>query len=171
VDDFSAGAQALLIRRLTGTDARTFREVRLAGLQAHPDAFGSSWEEEAEHPPSWFEERVQNGYVAGCELDGALVGVAGLYRGDRLKTRHRGTLWGMYVAPQARRRGVGAELVQDIIDAARGTVEELNLTVAAHNEPAIRLYRRFGFADLGLDPHALKIGDAYVDEMLMRLAF
>ncbi len=61
--------------------------------------------------------------------------------------------------------------MHDIVETARQTVEELDLTVAAHNEPAIRLYRRFGFVQIGLDPHALKIGSTYIDEVMMRLAF
>ena len=170
MEAFATRAQTVIVRRLTGTDARTFREVRLDGLKAHPDAFASSWEDEAEHPLPWFEERLESGYVAGCELDGRLVGVAGLHRGEGLKTRHRGALWGVYVTDEARGRGVGSRLIERIIAEARGALEELSLSVAAHNEAAIRLYESFGFVRLGVDPHAFKVGDTYVDEVWMRLA-
>ena len=40
---------------------------------------------------------------------------------------------------------------------------------AAHNQPAISLYRRMGFADYGLDRHALRVNNKYVDEILMKL--
>ena len=130
------GAQTVIVRRLTGTDARTFRQVRLDGLKAHPDAFASSWEDEVEHALSWFEERLDSGYVAGCELDGRLVAVAGLHRSEGLKTRHRGGVWGVYVTTQARGHGVGSRLIERIIAEARGALEELSLSVAAHNEAA-----------------------------------
>jgi ribosomal protein S18 acetylase RimI-like enzyme len=159
----------MLVRRLTEADASAFKALRLAGLQAHPDAFGSSWEEEVAHPQSWFVDTLRGGYVAGCEAHETLLGMAGFLRGDRLKTKHRGTLWGMCVAPEARGLGVGAALVRQIIEEAKGMVEELNLTVAAHNEAALKLYDRLGFVRSGLDPHALKVGDRYVDEVLMRL--
>jgi RimJ/RimL family protein N-acetyltransferase len=48
-------------------------------------------------------------------------------------------------------------------------VEDLTLSVASHNEPAIGLYRRFGFTEYGHDRRALKVGGDYVDELLMRL--
>ena len=158
------------VRRLTGADAAIFREIRLQGLRDRPDAFASSWEEEEPYGLSWFRDRLETSYVAGCDIDGALVGVAGLARNDRIKTKHRGMLWGMYVAPQARRIGVGEEILQNIIDVARGGLEDLTLTVSAHNEGAIRLYRRLGFVEFGFDPKAVKIDDQYIDELLMRLA-
>jgi ribosomal protein S18 acetylase RimI-like enzyme len=99
------------------------------------------------------------------------VGIAGLRRADGLKTQHRATLWGMYVSPTARRQGIGAALVRLVIEKAREQVEELNLTVAAHNGAAISLYEAFGFVIFGVDKRALKVEGAYVDEVLMRFAF
>jgi ribosomal protein S18 acetylase RimI-like enzyme len=55
----------------------------------------------------------------------------------------------MYVIADERRHGVGLELVRAIIALAEGKVEELTLSVAAHNQPAVSLYRRMGFADYG----------------------
>lgn len=158
------------IRRLTGPDAEAFRRLRLVALQAHPDAFGSSVEEESPLPVAWFAERLDGGFVVGALQDNALVGVAGLHRNDRLKTRHRGVLWGMYVAPDARGLGVGAALAARVIEEARTDLEALDLTVAAHNAAAIRLYRSAGFEEIGRQARALKIGDGYVDEALMSLA-
>ncbi|WP_156963926.1 hypothetical protein [Muricoccus aerilatus] len=34
-------------RHLSTSDVAEYRDLRLAGLQAHPEAFGASWEEEA----------------------------------------------------------------------------------------------------------------------------
>ena len=159
----------MLVRQLKTADAASFRALRLAVLKDHPDAFGPSLEEESEQPLSFFVFKQKTAYEIGCETDSALVGIAGFSRGERLKTRHRGTLWGMYAAPESRGHGFGAALVQQIIGHAKSTVEELNLTVAAHNQSAIKLYERMGFVRIGLDPHALKIAGAYVDEVSMRL--
>jgi RimJ/RimL family protein N-acetyltransferase len=78
-------------------------------------------------------------------------------------------LWGMYVIADERRHGVGLELVRAIIALAKGKVEELTLSVAVHNQPAIGLYYRVGFADYGLDRRALRVDNEYVDEILMKL--
>lgn len=55
------------------------------------------------------------------------------------------------VAPQARRRGVGARLVARFLYQARlRGAEEAFLEVAAGNTAALALYRAHGFADAGL---------------------
>jgi ribosomal-protein-alanine N-acetyltransferase len=54
-------------------------------------------------------------------------------------------------APAYQRAGVATALILDGIHALRGTgVKHLSLEVAAHNEPAQALYRRFGFAPVGV---------------------
>lgn len=144
--------------------------MRLNGLRLHPDAFGSSFEEEVDRPVEAIAEALEAGFVAGCERSGLLVGVAGYRRNTHRKTRHRGGVWGMYVEPAARGLGIGERLLQAVIDRARGEVEDLLLTVAAHNAPAIALYRRLGFVEYGRDDRALRVDGADIDELLMKLA-
>jgi RimJ/RimL family protein N-acetyltransferase len=57
---------------------------------------------------------------------------------------------GMMVAAEWRGRGVGTALVTAAIEwaQARG-LHKLTLSVFPHNEAAIRLYRKFGFAEEG----------------------
>lgn len=160
---------ALEVRRLKGDDAAAFQALRLKGLRLSSDAFGSSFEEEVARPLERIVQALGNGYVAGCEQDGVLVGIGGLRIGQTIKTRHRGGIWGVYVDPDARGLGVGKRLMTALIDEARSQVEDVTLTVSAHNETAIGLYRSLGFEAYGLDRNALKLGDGYVDEMLMRL--
>lgn len=159
----------LQVRRLIGKDAAAFQALRLRGLRDHPDAFGSSWDEEADRPLTVIAEALDARFVAGCEQDGVLIGVGGIRRGDTVKTRHRAVIWGLYVDPAARGLGVGALLLSALLDHGRGRVEDITLTVSAHNEGARALYERFGFVEYGLDRRALKIGDTYVHERLMRL--
>lgn len=161
----------MIVEQLNEAEAIAFRELRLTALKLHPDAFGSSWEEEIARPLTWFATTLREGCVVGAKLDEELLGIAGLRRADGLKTRHRATLWGMYVSPTARRQGIGAGLVRFVIEKARDQVEDLNLTVAAHNRDAISLYEAFGFVIDGVDKRALKVEGVYIDEVLMRLAF
>ncbi len=162
---------ALQVRRLGASDAAAFQALRLSGLRLHPDAFGSSWEEEIARPLERTAEALASGFVAGCEQDGVLVGIGGLRIGHSVKTRHRGGIWGVYVDPGARGLGVGKRLMMALIEQARTEVEDLTLTVSAHNGTAIGLYASLGFELYGLDRGALKIDEAYIDEMLMRLVF
>jgi [ribosomal protein S18]-alanine N-acetyltransferase len=57
-------------------------------------------------------------------------------------------------APAYQRSGVATALILDGIHALRGTgVKHVSLEVAAGNEPAQALYRRFGFAPVGVRPN------------------
>ena len=91
----------------------------------------------------------------------------GLYVPGRIKQRHKGTVWGMYVREQARRRGLGAALLARL---PRSVVEEVRLTVVTTNTSAIRLYQRAGFQPYGVERRALKVSELYHDEMLMTLS-
>ena len=157
------------IRRLRPEDAEAYRPVRLAGLAQHPEAFGTAWDEEQPRPLDWFAERIAGNRVFGAWSATALLGVAGLMVPSGVKLRHRGVLWGMFVQPAARGTGAAAALVATVIDAAQGLVEEIDLTVTASNERAIRLYRAAGFEPYALDERALKVAGQYYDDILMRL--
>lgn len=156
------------LRRLLPADAAAYRALRLEGLECHPEAFGAAWEDEADKPLDWFAERLTTNLVIGGTVYGpGLEGVAGLMVPQGAKQRHRGVLWGMYVCPDARGTGLAAALVAQVLQAARGRVEAVRLTVVASNPAAIRVYRAAGFAEYGLERQALKLGRTYYDEMLM----
>lgn len=159
------------LRRLTASDAAGYRDLRLEGLRSHPEAFGASWEEEADKPLAWFAARLEGSAVfGGWRGDQPLAGVAGLLVPGTIKLRHRGTLWGMFVRPAARGMGLAAALVGCVIEHAATVVEEVQLTVVASNAAAVRSYTRAGFRQYGLDRRALKIGARYHDELLMVLS-
>jgi RimJ/RimL family protein N-acetyltransferase len=160
----------LKVRRLEAHDVAAYRELRLESLKSHPEAFGSSWEDESGKPDAWWTERLKTNTVFGGWIDDSpLLGVVGLYIHDTIKLRHKGMLVGMYVRPAARGSGLAAALVQRVIEQARGTVEEICLRVVASNTIAHRLYSAAGFEPYGLERRALKIGDEYFDEVLMAL--
>jgi len=87
------------------------------------------------------------------QLDGTLVAVAaGELVGElRVEPTYFGYgEIGMMVAAGWRGRGVGTALVAAAIDWARERgLHKLSLGVFPHNEAAIALYRKFGFADEG----------------------
>ena len=161
------------IRRLTAADAAAYRDTRLEGLAQHPDGFGSAWEDEVGQPLAWFEQRIVSAAVFGGFLgdENALAGVAGLIVPQGAKQRHKGVLMGIYVRPAARGTGMALALVQAVLSHARTVVEEVQLTVAPHNEAAQRLYRSVGFVEYAREPRSLKIDGKYQEAVLMTLPF
>jgi ribosomal protein S18 acetylase RimI-like enzyme len=166
----SDGGAPSVIRRLDASDAAAFRDIRLAGLRDDPAAFGATFEEEAALPPAAFADRLARNAVYGAEgPDGRLDGTCGLFVQDTAKLRHKGVVWGLFVRPEARGRGLGLALVRRVIAEAAGSVEELRLAVGAGNLAASRLYFRLGFRAHGREPRAMRVGGAYLDEVLMHL--
>jgi RimJ/RimL family protein N-acetyltransferase len=163
------------VRRLTAADAAAYRELRLEGLQQHPDGFGSAYEDEVDQPLSWFGQRLTDAAVFGGFLQqndasaASLDGTAGLVVPHGAKVKHKGALFGMYVRPVARGTGLSAAVVQAVLNHARGVVEEIQLTVSPDNEAALRLYRKVGFLEYAREPRALKVDGKYHDSVLMTL--
>ena len=162
------------IRRLGPADALAYRELRLRGLREHPDAFTSSHEEEAAKPVDAVLARLGEGAreaVYGAFEAGNLVGVVGIGREPRAKNRHKATVFGMYVAPEHARRGIGRALLEGLIDGARRQqgLEQLILTVTQTNAAAGALYERSGFRSFGVEPRAIRVGDTYFDKNHMIL--
>ncbi|MBX3606858.1 MAG: GNAT family N-acetyltransferase [Piscinibacter sp.] len=85
--------------------------------------------------------------MLSAELHGEVVGSAGVHpAGTALRRRHVMHL-GISVAREFQGRGVGSALMAAICDYADhwAGVLRLELTVYTDNEPAIALYRKFGF--------------------------
>jgi len=155
------------IRRLEVGDAAVYQALRLEALERHPEAFGSSVEDERLSTTTAVSDRLARSVVFGAFDGGRLVGTAGWYRMAGAKTAHRGKLWGVYVTASARGNGLAQALVERVLDDARGQVEQLHLSVTAGDDGSLRLYERLGFRSYGTEPRALKVDGAYFDELLM----
>lgn len=102
-------------------------------------------------------------YVAAELAGGELAGYAGLSA-----TGAEADVQTIAVAPSAQGRGVGALLLQGLLDeAARRGCTTVLLEVRADNAPAIRLYERHGFVRIALRRGYYQPGD--VDAHIMRL--
>jgi len=99
--------------------------------------------------------------------EGQIVGRLSLARDPHPASAHVADL-GMMVAASHRRRGIGRMLLDAAVAwARRSGVSKLELHVFPWNEPAIRLYERFGFEREGLRRgHYLRDG-VVVDALLM----
>jgi RimJ/RimL family protein N-acetyltransferase len=160
---------AMKIRALEPDDAPAVIALRREALSTSPLAFGASLDDD--RGLSLESMRSSLASVAGFAVLGAfegeaLVGMAGILRLEKLKSRHRAMIWGMFVTPTARRRGLGSALLGAAIDYARSWpgVVQVQLSVFDTAEDARRLYRRAGFREWGKEPRALQWEGRFVAE-------
>lgn len=131
---------------LTEDDWETFRDVRLRGLEEAPYAFGSTLAGEQQNTEADWRKRVKaRRLLVIAKAGDAVIGTVGAYGEPPVID-----LITMWVAPEARGRGVGAELVQHIIAHARASgCEAIKVAVSEDNDRAERLYARAGFVRTG----------------------
>ena len=102
-----------------------------------------------------------------AEDEEGVVGRLSVARDPHPASRHVADL-GLMVAASARRRGVGWALLEQAVAWAKASgVRKLELHVFPHNEPAIRLYERFGFVREGYRKQHYRRSRGYVDAILM----
>jgi len=163
------------IRVLHESDAQVYQELRLNSLKNNPEAFGSTYEREVKFSLETVGERLkptQDKFVLGAfDVSGSLFGKVTFVRENSLKTAHKGNVYGMYVAPKMRGKGLGKSLLLELIRKARDcdSLERINLTVVSTNDSAKKLYMSVGFEVYGVERNALKFNGQYFDEDLMAL--
>jgi len=169
-----AERSAVTIRALRREDAAAYRALRLRALAEHPEAFTSSAQEESAKSVEAMADRLAPGPAApqvvvfGAFANGALVGLVGLERDRRMKVRHRGLVFGMYVPDERSGQGIGQALLAAMV--AHATAEGLSqlvLTVTATNDHARHLYERAGFAPFWREPEAVIVGGTPYDKLHM----
>jgi ribosomal protein S18 acetylase RimI-like enzyme len=128
---------------------RGFRELRLRALRTDPLAFGSTEERERAFPDAEWVLRCERGateprsptFVA-VDADGTFRGMAGAFPAEGSIQ-----LWGMWVDPSARGRGLGGALLDRLLGylAELGADAEVALEVNPDQRTAVALYLRRGF--------------------------
>jgi RimJ/RimL family protein N-acetyltransferase len=158
---------------LTAADAAQYRSLMLEAYERAADAFTSTRDERQAEPESFWLKRIADptglNAAFGAFEDGQLLGTVALELSRKPKTRHKGLVIGMYVAPRARGSGAGRALMQAMLAHAESTAGLLTLvlTVTEGNQPAIELYRRFGFEAFGTEPMAILTPDGFKGKVHM----
>ena len=173
------GTDRFTVERITAERFPACWALRLRALRDHPDAFGQPLAEavklSAAEALDQFRTRWDDGdnrAFGAFDPDGVPLGMTGVVREPRRKNRHRMSVWGVYVVPEARGRGISAALLDRALRHAREVpgVLQIHITAASHNTAAIRAYERAGFVRVGRLPRVDILPDGTsIDDDLMVL--
>jgi ribosomal protein S18 acetylase RimI-like enzyme len=153
-----------LIRRLEPDDVAAYREVRLEALNFNAEMFGGSYAVEERMPLEVMASRLKRSIIFGGFAGDELEGIVGYFTMNPPKMRHKGVMFGLYVRPTARGKGLGRALVDRVLLYARGKVEQVQITVITADAPARRLFENTGFKMYGTAPQSIKSAERYYDE-------
>jgi ribosomal protein S18 acetylase RimI-like enzyme len=118
----------------------TVKPLRLRALREDPDAFGSTLAEEQGRPDVDWDFWVRDSLIAvDCDTPVGMISV-------HVDETEAG-VFGMWVAPEVRGRGIGQRLVAAAIQ--RAGHRPITLCVAEPAAAARRLYERLGFEPTG----------------------
>jgi len=124
----------MLIRRMTIEDIQAVVEIE-------KKCFSSPWSEKS------FQDSIsrKDTIFLVCE-EGSITGYIGMYI-----SFDEASITNVAVSPEFRKRGYGEQLVAEAKLAAKeANAENIFLEVRVSNEPAISLYKKMGFEELGI---------------------
>jgi RimJ/RimL family protein N-acetyltransferase len=157
-------------------DAQALRDLRLEALCAHPIAFTADLAAEQARTLADWQDLATRGGGRGVEvihlaLSGStLAGMCGVYTPKQPKLCHSGIVWGVYIRPAFRGRGLASALLRATVDWARSKgLLMLRLSATQENTAAIRCYQRVGFVTYGVEPATVRWEGRLYDETLMAL--
>lgn len=162
-----------MIRTLLEEDAEAYLQLRREMLVDSPLSFASSPEDAGAATLDDTRRRLRRApeSVTFGAFEPGLVGAVGIYRDTHAKASHKAHVWGLYVVPAHRSRGLARALLDTALQHAAKLpgVEWVQLGVSSAAPAARRLYERAGFEAWGSEPDAIRHGGESVVEYHMAL--
>ena len=162
----------IAIREGLPTDAESMLQIQREVIEEEdflltdPAEFNKT----ADDQKQWIRRILQNGRekILIAEVDGKMAGWLVFQSPNRLRLNHTGS-FGMMVEKEYRNMQIGRKLLEALLIWAENhlEIEKVCLGVLSTNERAIHLYRSLGFVEEGRKVDEVKIGERYVDDILM----
>lgn len=140
---------SIFIRQLTENDWREFSQVRLKALKTDPNVFGSNYEKESKQTEAEWRDFLQSKDLAVFMIfDGdAPIGMTGVAVWREDETRKTALLWGSWLEPRARGKGLSKLMYESRIEWAKAhpTVERIIVSHRASNLASKYANQKHGF--------------------------
>lgn len=140
-----------IITSLPVSKWRAYRDLRVRAIQESPQAFLDTEQEARVFPEKKWKQRLADAaadksWQMFVKLQGKLVGMIGAFRNEENVQNNSATAVGLWVAPEARGKGVGRKLMETLVDALeKKSIKTVYLSVNVEQKSAIALYKKLGF--------------------------
>jgi len=160
------------VLRLPVEKWKEYRDLRLRALKEDPEAFSSAYSASVDQPEAFWKGRLadaargERAWLLLAKQDNKLVGMIGAcIEEDSTDTA---TVVSVYVPREERGKGISARLMEEMLRVLSDVpaLRKARLQVDVTQLAAIRVYRRFGFLEIGLEPSTTGAGEA-VDQLVM----
>lgn len=158
-------------------DKQKIYDAMILALQTDPLAFSSEWFELASTPKKALDSFILN-YVDStnnrmflCTSKQKIVGFVGIIFNNRLRSKHIGEVYWLYVLEEYRNKKIAKKLMNMLLDhvAKYPDMKKLKLSVNAKQDIAIQFYKKLGFVEVGRLKDELVINSEFIDVILMEM--
>lgn len=119
---------------------------------------------------AWLTGRGERHPVLVADQDGRVHGWASINNFNPRDAYRHVADFSIYIERSARGRGIGSTLMQSVVHTARALdYHKLVLAAFPSNDAGMRLYRRFGFREVGVYREHGNIDGRWVDVVIMEL--
>ncbi len=140
---------SIIIRRLTEDEWLEFSQIRLKALQTDPKVFGSNYEKELQMTEDEWRSRLQakDNAIFLIYAGDTPIGMTCILIDRDAATKKTAHLWGSWLAPHARGKGLSKLMYQTRINWAneQPTVEKIIVSHRASNLASKRAKQKHGF--------------------------
>ncbi|MGI9281626.1 MAG: GNAT family N-acetyltransferase [Endozoicomonas sp.] len=149
----------VIVRHIESRDIPGVRDIykgetAVSGTLMVPHPSLADWEKRLSNPPAGV-------YILVAEKQGEIVGHGALMHQQNPRRHHVGAFM-MAVKDEHHGLGVGSQLLEEILNLADNwlNLRRVEMNVFTDNEPAIHLYKKFGFIVEGESPdYAFRKGE------------
>lgn len=168
--------KAITIRRSSPIDFQLIKSLMLTGLKEDPKAFSVDFEDYNQNSNDWWNNYISP-YIFSIKdkmliafEDETPVGMIGVLYDYRSRRKHIASIVWLYVLKQHRGLGIGKKLLEKAIeDAKQQDMQKITLFVNSSQEKALNMYTKMGFKSNGKLEKELKVGQEFLDTIIMEM--
>lgn len=159
------------IIKLSIEDWQEYKKLRLRALKEDPQAFGASYKKNVKYPVKEWKRRLENAlrgesnWLLFAKENDKLIGMIGAFIEEG--SNDTATIIAMYVPKEERGKGISKKLIDGILNelSQKSFLKKARLMVNKNQIPAVDLYQKFGFREVG--KLKFKMGDGKLAEELV----